>query len=139
DDGRRCWRVLKGAVVHNAVHRVCISVDTRVEWGVENLWINPGRSNITADKGRTTPRIWCGQESLRRVGPGYCVGRVGFRPYFRRVTRWLRGSLRNATEIVRQPHRRGHLQSEDTAGAKHLGSGGGRCGPPPEHEQTSRA
>src|SRR5271166_6991416 len=86
DDARRCWRLLQGAAVYDAVHRVCISVDTSVEGGVENLWINPGRNGITADKGRTTRAISCGQESLRRVGPGYCVGRVGFQPDFRRVT-----------------------------------------------------
>ena len=39
DEGKRCWRVLQGAPVHEAVHRVCISFDTCVEWGVENLWI----------------------------------------------------------------------------------------------------
>src|SRR6201993_1444187 len=82
DDRKRCWRVLKGAAVHNAVHRVCISVDTCVERGVENLWINSRHFDITADTSSTTCHIRCGQESLRRVGPGYCVGRVGFRPYF---------------------------------------------------------
>src|ERR1700757_3941556 len=90
DDGKRCWRVLKGAAVHNAVHRVCISIDTCVERGVENLWINPGCPDITADKRRTTPHIWCGQQSLRRVVAGYRVGRVGFQPYFRHVKGRLR-------------------------------------------------
>src|ERR1700758_5801048 len=101
EDGKRCWRVLKGAAVHNAVHRVCISVDTCVERGVENLWINSRHCYITADKSSTTHRVSCGQESLRRVGPGYCVGRVGFRPDFRRVTPWLRRSPTDPTQTVR--------------------------------------
>ena len=82
DEGKRCWRVGQGAVVHEAVHRVCISVDTCVEWAVENLWINSRRCDISAVKRHTTRDISCGQESLRRVGPGYCAGRVGFRPDF---------------------------------------------------------
>src|ERR1700756_360285 len=110
EDGKRCWRVLKGAAVHNAVHRVCISVDTCAERGVENLWINSRHFDITADTSSTTCHIRCGQESLRRVGPGYCVGRVGFRPYFRRVTGWLMRSLGNPGEIVRQPAREAWLK-----------------------------
>src|ERR1700756_5809780 len=102
EDGKRCWRVLKGAAVHNAVHRVCISVDTCVERGVENLWINSGHPDIAADTGSTTPHDWCGQESLRRVVAGYRVGRVGFRPYFRHVKGRLRRPSGRALEIVRQ-------------------------------------
>jgi hypothetical protein len=112
DDRKRCWPVLKRPAVHNAVHRVCISVDTCVEWGVENLWINPGRTDITADTSSTTPHIWCGEQFARRVGPGYCAGRVGFRPYFRRVTGWLRGPFGKAAQIVRQPIRRGPRSKE---------------------------
>ncbi|EUA36873.1 hypothetical protein I549_0504 [Mycobacterium avium subsp. avium 2285 (R)] len=86
DDVRRCWLVGEGGAVHEAVHGVCISVDTCVERGVENLWINAKGKDIGADTGHTTPRNPCGQESLRRVGPGYRPGRVGFPPYFRCVT-----------------------------------------------------
>jgi hypothetical protein len=57
DERKRCWRVLQGAPVHEAVDGVCISVDTCVERGVENLWINPKRADITADGRFTTPDI----------------------------------------------------------------------------------
>ena len=79
----------KGGAVHEAVHRVCISVDTCVERGVENLWINAkGFGTSVQITGHTTPWNSCGQESLRRVGAGYCPGRVGFRPCFPSVTAW---------------------------------------------------
>src|SRR5271166_2695120 len=136
DDGKRCWRVLKGATVHNAVHRVCISFDTCVERGVENLWINSRHCDITADKSSTTHHIWCGQESLRRVGAGYCVGRVGFRPYFRRVTGWLMGPSGTTSQTVRQPSAGASLQSTDKAPAKRPRFGGGPIAAATSREQT---
>jgi hypothetical protein len=102
EDRKRCWPALGRAAVHKAVHRVCISFDTCVEWVVENLWIKTRRCDIPADKGHTRPVHWCGEESLRRVAAGYCAGRVGFQPYFRRVTRGLRDPLGNPIQIVRQ-------------------------------------
>ena len=57
---------------------MCIDVRTGVEGGVENLWITTGYRDILADNRTTVRHIWCGKKSVRRVVPGYRVGRVVF-------------------------------------------------------------
>lgn len=135
ENRKRCWRVLQEAVVHEAVHRVCISVDSCVKGGVENLWINAGRDDISAAENRTTRHIQCGQQSPRRVGPGYRAGRVGFRADFRRVKGRLSRLREDTHQIVRQKAHPARASAGDFRAAENPG---GRARPHRGHERLPK-
>lgn len=61
---------------------MCISVDVCVERGVENLWINTARYDITAVNGHTTRRRLCGQESFGVSSQVTAPGVLAFRHIF---------------------------------------------------------